>query len=89
MNNGSHAMPGSMMELRENAYNLQYLVGDRIDFLFNEGQLNLSGIVIKKYTHSCLVDISQDTGLTRDEIDLYNQKIVVNYKQIKGVVHCG
>ncbi len=40
-------MPGSMMELRENAYNLQYLVGDRIDFLFNEGQLNLSGIVIK------------------------------------------
>ena len=56
-------MPGSMMELRENAYNLQYLVGDRIDFLFNEGQLNLSGIVIKKYTHSCLVDISKILGL--------------------------
>ena len=63
MNNGSHAMPSSMMELRENVYNLQYLVGDRIDFLFNEGQLNLSGIVIKKYTHSCLVDISKILGL--------------------------
>ena len=89
MNNGSHAMPSFMMELRENSYNLQYFVGDKIDFLFNDGQLDLSGIVMKKYTHSCLVDISQETGLTRDEIDLLNRKVVVNYKQIKGVVHCG
>lgn len=89
MNNGSHAMPSSVMELRENSYNLQYFVGDKIDFLFNDGQLDLSGIVMKKYTHSCLVDISQDRGLTRDEIDLLNRKVVVNYKQIKGVVHYG
>lgn len=77
------------MDIRENIYNLQYLVGDTIDFPFNEGAMELSGTVIKKYTNSCLVDISLDSKLTRDEIDLYNRKVVVNYKKIKGVVHCG
>lgn len=79
-----------MMELRENVYNLQYVVENEINFLFQEGRHDLSGIVMKKYTHSCLVDISQDTRLTRDEFDLYNQKVVVNYKQNNGMVYyCG
>ncbi|WP_242550885.1 DUF2187 domain-containing protein [Enterococcus hulanensis] len=87
MKNSRQAIPSSIMEVRENTYNMQFIVGDAVDFLFNEGKNALSGTVLKKYTNSCLVDISQDSRLTKDEIDQYNQKVVVNYKKIKGVVH--
>lgn len=74
-----------LIEIRENEYNRQFIVGDKIDFLFSNDTVYLSGAIIKKYTNSCLVDIRQDLALSREDIDLYNGKVVVNYKKIEGV----
>lgn len=76
-----------LIEIRENEYNRQFIVGDKIDFLFSNDTVYLSGAIIKKYTNSCLVDISQDLALSREDVDLYNGKVVVNYKKIEGVRH--
>lgn len=81
----SKTIPNFLLEMRENEYNLKFIVGDEIDFLFQEDSLTLSGTIIKKYTNSCLVDISQALDLSMEERDAYNGKVVVNYKKIKGV----
>ncbi|GCF94369.1 hypothetical protein NRIC_22600 [Enterococcus florum] len=77
--------PAFLMEVKENSYNTQFLVGDQITFAFAEASRQLKGTVMKKYTHSCLVDISQDSTLSETEITAYNGKVIVNYKWIQGV----
>ncbi|MFQ7236634.1 MAG: hypothetical protein ACLRPU_17310 [Enterococcus hulanensis] len=39
MKNSRQAIPSSIMEVRENTYNLQFIVGDAVDFLFNEARM--------------------------------------------------
>lgn len=77
--------PYYRLELQENEFNQQYVIGDEVHFMFNEGSMELSGKIIKKYTNSCLIDISQAVALITDGEDLYNGKVVVNYKKIEGV----
>lgn len=84
MSYGQTMMSSSLMEIRENEYNLQFGIGDKIDFLFNEDRFFLSGTIIKKYTNSCLVDISKAIVLSEKELEFYNGRVVINYKKIEG-----
>lgn len=85
MSYGQTMVPNILMEIRENEYNLQFSIGDKIDFHFSEDRFFLSGTIIKKYTNSCLVDISQSFILSEKELEFYNGKVVINYKKIEGV----
>lgn len=85
MSYGQTMVPNILMEIRENEYNLQFSIGDKINFLFNEDHFFLSGTIVKKYTNSCLVDISKTIVLSEKELEFYNGKVVINYKKIEGV----
>lgn len=80
-------VPNILMEIRENEYNSQFNLGDKIDFPFNEDSFFLTGTIIKKCTNSCLVDIRYSFVLSQKEMAHYNGKVVVNYKKIGGVKH--
>lgn len=85
MANSMNRKPAFLLEVNPNEYNRQFFVGDRVTFQFHEATKHIAGVLVKKYTNSCLVDISQDDSLTEQELDAYNRKVVVNYKWINGV----
>ncbi|MGM0214442.1 DUF2187 family protein [Enterococcus sp. AZ109] len=77
--------PAFLFEVQVNQYNQQFSVGDQVAFSIQEDTVQLAGTVLKKYTNSCLIDISQTTALNKREQEIYNGRVVVNYKKINGV----
>lgn len=69
-------------DIKENTYNFQRNVGDQITFHVLNDTRNYSGIILKKYTNSCLVDISMNCNLTEEEQRAFNGRIVISYKMI-------
>ncbi len=81
----SHRPPTFLCEVQTNQYNQQFSIGDQVAFSIQDNALQLAGTVLKKYTNSCLIDISQTTALNKREQEIYNGRVVVNYKKINGV----
>ncbi|MGC6767316.1 DUF2187 family protein [Enterococcus sp. LJL51] len=67
---------------QETSINQNYKEGQMITFYSELFNSSIHGILSKKYTNSCLVDISACQELSRENREKYNYKIVVNYKKI-------
>ncbi|WP_086350077.1 hypothetical protein [Candidatus Enterococcus clewellii] len=67
---------------QETAVNQQFLEGEKVAFYSELLSTSLHGILLKKYTNSCLIDISSSTEITRSNKEKYNSRLVINYKMI-------
>ncbi|MGX7023462.1 DUF2187 domain-containing protein [Vagococcus hydrophili] len=70
------------IEVKENNYNIQYENGARITFGYPDDSRVFSGTILKKYTHSCLIDITSNQHLSYQEKQMYKDRIVISYKNI-------
>lgn len=68
-------------DIKENSFNLRYKIGDTVHFILTKSEKNFNGIILKKYTNSCLLDITENS-LTLDEARNYKGKIVISYKDL-------
>lgn len=81
MSHSSHSYTPAT-DVKENQFNKRYNTGDSVNFSFNNTEKILNGIILKKYTNSCLLDIS-DNHLTFDETRTYKGKMVISYKGLR------
>ncbi|MBO1304701.1 DUF2187 family protein [Enterococcus sp. 669A] len=81
----SHRPPTFLCEVQINQYNQQFSVGDQVTFSIQDNARQLAGTVLKKYTNSCLIDITQTNALNKREQEIYNGRVVVNYRKINEV----
>lgn len=67
---------------QETSVNQQFAEGQTVSFYSELLCSSLVGVLLKKYTNSCLIDISDCNELTISSREKYNSRLVVNYKMI-------
>ncbi|HCM88317.1 MULTISPECIES: hypothetical protein [Vagococcus] len=70
------------IEIKENNYNIMYDTNETISFSYPNDPRIFTGTILKKYTHSCLIDITSNPDLSYYEKQTYKGKIVISYKSI-------
>lgn len=80
----TNGKPTHIQTIVPNFYNNQFSVGENVLFKFKNQTKMISGVILKLYTNSCLVDISKTKKLQQKEIGMMNGRTVVNYKNIAG-----
>ncbi|MBL1223649.1 DUF2187 domain-containing protein [Enterococcus sp. BWR-S5] len=67
---------------QETSVNQRFSEGQTLSFYSELLHSSLQGILLKKYTNSCLIDISGCHELTIASREKYNSRLVINYKMI-------
>ncbi|MBP1046882.1 hypothetical protein I6N96_11440 [Enterococcus sp. BWM-S5] len=67
---------------QETSVNQQFSEGQAVSFYSELLCLPLQGTLLKKYTNSCLIDISDCSELAITSREKYNSRLVINYKRI-------
>lgn len=67
---------------QETPANQQFVEGQAVSFYSELLNASLQGVLLKKYTNSCLIDISSSTEIPVTSIEKYNSRLVINYKKI-------
>lgn len=65
----------------ENEVNSQFQNGQILSFYSEFFNSEIQGTVLKKYTNSCLVDISINKALNKRDIEHLNSRMIISYKK--------
>ncbi len=66
-------------QIQENELNKSYHIGATISATSELIPGAFIGQLLKKYTHSCLIDLSHNQQIPQKELDKFNQRIIVSY----------
>ncbi|MDW5524968.1 hypothetical protein R6Z02_14510 [Carnobacterium maltaromaticum] len=67
-------------EVEENELNKLYQVGETIRATSEMIQGEFVGQLLKKYTYSCLIDLSNNHQIPQKKLDRFNYRIIVSYR---------
>ncbi|MDR0921286.1 MAG: YkvS family protein [Lactobacillales bacterium] len=80
--NGRSQVPSYLTLFQETSINCNFFKGQEISFFSEQFQETLTGTVMKRYTNSCLVDISECENVSEQNRTLMNNRIIISYKAI-------
>lgn len=66
----------------ENDINNQFEDGQILFFYSDFFNSEIQGTVLKKYTNSCLVDISMNDSINKRDLEHLNSRMIIAYKKV-------